>query len=73
MPTNDQLRKKIDLLLYRMSDSAVRRTHALADAYNYGVSTITGSRRYKTYENQIDRYDKAEAELRSLLDKLLDH
>jgi len=50
-----------------MNDARRRQVHAHYDAHKYGVGSLSGNRRYATYERQIERYDKAAAELTALI------
>jgi hypothetical protein len=61
------MNKRIDDLLTIMSDAARRQVAARLDAERAGVDSITGKRRYATYERQIERYNKAEAKLREMV------
>lgn len=50
-----------------MNDARRRQVHAHYDAIKYGLGSLSGNRRYATYERQIERYDKAAAELTALI------
>jgi hypothetical protein len=63
-------KKQIDRcvkLIGVMDDARRRQVHAHYEAMKYGAGSISGDRRYITYENQIDRYAKAAAELAKLI------
>ena len=50
-----------------MNDARRRQVHAHYDAHKYGTGSLSGDRRYATYERQIDRYTTAAAELAALI------
>jgi len=54
-------------LISIMNNARRKQVHAHYEAMKYGTGSISGDRRYVTYENQIDRYEKAAAELAKLI------
>lgn len=54
-------------LLKTMNDARQKQVHARADSIKFRCDTITGLRRYATYERQVDRYETASFELVQLL------
>jgi len=54
-------------LISIMNDARRRQVHAHYDAHKYGIGSLSGNRRYATYERQVDRYANAAAELAALI------
>jgi len=54
-------------LIVIMDDARRRQVHAHYDAHKYGIGSLSGNRRYATYERQVDRYANAAAELAALI------
>lgn len=54
-------------LISIMNDARRKQTCNLYEAIKCGTGSITGDRRYATYERQIDRYANAASELAHLI------
>ena len=54
-------------LISIMNDARRRQVHAHYDAQKYGTGSLSGDRRYATYERQVERYTNAASELSHLI------